>query len=191
MTSYKEDIYEDSKEFLKYACDMLYNDDFYEMKLSVLEIDTGDCGIGDCVRLVEDLEREAAVNRSRRFCDNYMRVFNGGFTDWALVRAEATPDAIKLFFLRFGGEDGLCDGYEALRLKYPKHIKIRITVGRDDGSGKHFLIDAVGNGEDKPGTVIIEEYCGNELICTRRLAEDERGIYALVSEREPGNDRRE
>ena len=181
ITSHREDIFEDSGEFLRYACDTMFNDDFYGMEIKITEIDTGDYDIGDCVRLVDDMQRDASINRSRLFCDNYMRVFGSGFAEWSPVRAELTPEDMKLFYFRFGGEDGLCDEYEALRMEYPDHIKAEISIEKGGSDHERFVIRA----DKKDGAereLTIEEYSGNSLICTRWLKRDEKGVYAEVDE---------
>ena len=179
ITAYNIDSYDTAEDFLEDACDTLFNDDFYDMRFSITDIDTGDGDFGDCVRLC-GCERNMRV-RSRRFCDNYMRAFNGGFPDWVPVRIAVGPESMKLYFFRFGGENGLCDEYEVLEIRYPDYIRLETEINRDGTGSTRYVISAK-NLPDMYPEVVIKEYDGDTLSCTRRIHKDHGGVYAEVDE---------
>ena len=180
ITAFKTDSLDVAEDFLKDA-DISFADDYLSMSFEITEF-AGSGDIGEYVRLVENEHRN--VERNASFCNRYMmRVLNKGFKDWHLIKADIALNEryMRLYYFRFEGENGRCDAFETVEIRYPPILKFTIKVTGTQGAAREYLIN-VESGDIDPAAVTIKEISQNTLLFTHRLFEDKRGLYIETTE---------
>ena len=185
LNAVKNDIFEEARQLYERVDSTLFDDDCHMMTVTVAEFEAGDDeDIGDYVSLADDVPYSKWDGRSHRFIQNYVRVLNGDLKDWHPVRVDINMEEIRIFYIRFCGENGLSDMCEVLSIKYPPKIVLCVEIDpfeeRDDmvATSRELYRLEVANLNGQRMVTINEYFPDNHLMAVRCLKEGEKGLYA-------------